>query len=182
VSGEGILAAAPSLHVNAHRHGRWVGIFKLSEECGELIDAVCAFMQGEETGTAAVVAETGDVRAAVQHVIEANGLNLARIEDRVSRLLAWPTDIGSSEAVALMRRAGQLVQLLGKIAAFPDGEEHPDGHGNLPGRLEVAIADLQAALNLVVFGWMLDRKAIDERHADKLIRFRIWFPAKGAAR
>jgi hypothetical protein len=169
--------------VNNHRHGRWTGLFKLAEECGELV--VAAIDLGDHVDEPEYVAafedELGDVSAACRHAMDANALDKGRMSARTGRQVAqleqeldrecrWPgRDV-------LIRRAGILVQLLGKIAAFPDGDEHPDGCGNLKGRLEVAIADLVAIADTVTELGKLNEVRIERRHGRKLGLFRMWFP------
>lgn len=171
-----------------HRHGRWIGLFKLGEECGELAVAAVDLL---DIGGAAVDLpefvralenELADTGAACRHAVEANRLDLNRVTARCGRRteqLARGTDTHRSwiGLLALVRACGAMTQLLGKIAAFPSGTEHPDGAGNLLGRLEVAIADLRAAAAVVAERNRLDLDHIELRGDDKLRLFRTWFPA-----
>jgi NTP pyrophosphatase (non-canonical NTP hydrolase) len=45
----------------------------------------------------------------------------------------------------LAEECGELVQVLGKIGVFPEGD-HPDGRGHLHDRVKDEIADVAAAL------------------------------------
>lgn len=173
---------------NRHAHGRWIGLFKLGEECGEA--AVAAIDLIEIGGSAvdlpefvrALENELADVGAACRHVIEANKLDLDRIAARRLRRgeqLARGVDTRGTwiGLLALVRACSAAGQLLNKISAFPDGTEHPDGAGNLVGRLEVVVSDLGAAAKLVAERNGLDLDHIELRGDDKLSLFRIWFPA-----
>lgn len=171
---------------NNHRHGRWVGIFKLTEECGELVVAALELLVGGGDNelpalVRALENELADTGAILRHVVEANRLDLARIDARLARQLAMheracPRAGGWHGLIGLTRECGLMAQLAGKIAAFPDHDEHPDGCGNLRGRLEVGIADLGARLRFVASVNTLDLDHIEQRGDDKLEKFRSWFP------
>jgi len=173
------------------QHGRWIGLFKLAEECGELAIAAADLNElgpgvTEATGPylRALENKLADVGAAAQHVAEVNGLDLQRVGARRGRRslqLGGGLDVhhGRIGLMNLVRACGTMNQLLGKICAFPEGTEHPDGHGNLVGRLEVAIADLTAACTVVAARNDLNLDHIELRGDDKAALFRIWFPAPG---
>lgn len=73
----------------------------------------------------------------------------------------------------LLEEAGELGQVIGKLLAYPSGE-HPDGKGNLRGRLEDEIADVIAALDYVALVNELDTMGITDRRNAKLRRFMNW--------
>lgn len=68
--------------------------------------------------------------------------------------------------------AGELLQIVGKLIAYPN-QSHPDGSDTTL-RLHEEIADLQAALEFVIETNVLHREFIDARRAKKLERFRRW--------
>lgn len=175
---------------SGHRHGRWTGLFKLAEECGELVVAAVEVFTGAEdeeqpARVRALENELADVGAACRHAVEANDLDRDRVDARMLRqigLLAGTVhELGRWHGLLMLVRAcGGMNQLLGKIAAFPEGDEHPDGEGNLKGRLEVAVADLAAITLHVAAANGLDQDHIELRGDDKLDKFRTWFPAPEA--
>lgn len=180
MSGDGMIPSTRADCRPAQSPGRWPGLFKLSEECGELIVATIDLVDSPAPIAPALIValqdEIADVGAACVRLVEAGGLDAARIGARERRQIeATPSDASKLDLV--VRRAGALVQLLGKVAAFPGGDEHPDGAGNLGGRIEAGIADLTAALSLVSIAYRLDLAAIEARGADKLRLFRQWCPA-----
>lgn len=71
----------------------------------------------------------------------------------------------------LTEECGEVLQLLGKLGAFPDGN-HPDEKGNLIDRLEGEITDLYVALNYFASenGLNIDQT----RYQKKLKLFREW--------
>jgi len=69
--------------------------------------------------------------------------------------------------------AGELLQVLGKLGPFPSGA-HPDGRGDLRGRLEEEIADVEAALAYFAVRNGLDLKKIQQRRLMKIARFNHW--------
>lgn len=73
----------------------------------------------------------------------------------------------------LIEEMGEVQQVLGKIGPFPN-EPHPDGLGNLDGRLEDELADLLAAIEYVIDQNVLDSVAINARAKRKLVTFRGW--------
>jgi hypothetical protein len=168
---------------NHHKHGRWTGLFKLAEECGELVVAL-ADLALCDAGDAApdlrtrVADELADVGASAEHVTQANGLDRPRIADRLTRQIANLDQYAVAAAcpgrAELLKRLGAVQQLIGKICAFPDSDEHPDACGNLTGRLEAAIADLGAACRWFARANLLERDAIDARAQRKLQLFRQW--------
>jgi NTP pyrophosphatase (non-canonical NTP hydrolase) len=73
----------------------------------------------------------------------------------------------------LTEECGEVLQLLGKLIPFPDGM-HPDGKGNLSGRLADEIADLYAALDYFVEFNDLPQDSIRARREQKLDQFERW--------
>ncbi len=80
----------------------------------------------------------------------------------------------------LVEELGELLQLLGKLSAFPDGI-HPDGKGELKYRLLDEIADVYAALRYFrEQHLMTDLKEYQhptnlwDRIQRKLTKFRVW--------
>lgn len=171
---------------NCHVHGRWTGLFKLAEETGELIvaaiDLIEAAGEGEQTeALRAFENELADVGAACGHVVEANRLDKDRMATRRDataerlgrRIYTHGRTIGLGN---LIRRCGALQQLLGKIAAFPHGTDHPDSAGDLVLRLEAAIVAVVDASSMVTTLNGLDAEHMQLRGDDKLDKFRTWFP------
>lgn len=166
---------------NSHRHGRWTGLFKLGEECGELTVAAIDLLFADETTQPSLRRsledEIADVAAACVHAAQANGLDAARI---AARELRRARSIEAGVEACLMvaaRHCGAMGKLLGKIGAFPFDTEHPDCAGNLPGRLEIAIADVLAAAGVAIDTYALDVATITARVESKIALFREWFPA-----
>lgn len=73
----------------------------------------------------------------------------------------------------LMEECGELIQIAAKKSAFPDSEIHPDGK-SINIRLQEEIADVVAAISLVVAVFDLDRKFIDDRANTKAQLFFEW--------
>lgn len=73
----------------------------------------------------------------------------------------------------LTEEAGEVLQLLGKLIPFPDGN-HPDGKGHLRERLTDEIADLYAALDYFADINGLDPARIYSRREEKLQKFFNW--------
>jgi hypothetical protein len=71
----------------------------------------------------------------------------------------------------LQEEMGEVLQLLGKVGAFPV-EEHPDGGGCLKVRLECEIADLEAALSY--FKMVNHIRTYRSRRLDKYRQFVAW--------
>jgi len=75
----------------------------------------------------------------------------------------------------LSEECGELVQVIGKIMAYPDPHEvHPDGKGKLHDRLTEEAADVMAALEYMVSVNTVKRKKVRERVGMKLNRFLKW--------
>lgn len=73
----------------------------------------------------------------------------------------------------LSEECGELIQVIGKISAFPDSP-HPDGT-DLVKRLQEELADVVAAVEYVSFANpVLDYKQCYTRREMKLERFRDW--------
>ena len=75
--------------------------------------------------------------------------------------------------IKLTEECGELVQALMKFQAYPDSENHPDG-SNPKQRLTEEIADVLAAIEFVCDTHQLDRNAISQRVATKLMRYEEW--------
>jgi NTP pyrophosphatase (non-canonical NTP hydrolase) len=78
----------------------------------------------------------------------------------------------------LAEECGEVIQVIGKIIAFPNGE-HPDGT-DIVARLHDELADIAAAGAFVIEANDLDRCAIEQRSRLKLDRFRGWHEAERA--
>jgi hypothetical protein len=86
-----------------------------------------------------------------------------------------PFAIGAKDWPGLAKLAeecGELIQVIGKLMAYPDGD-HPDGGPNLIVRLSDEIADVRAACTYVVLQ-SLDSATIEPRVQFKLRRFLRW--------
>lgn len=76
----------------------------------------------------------------------------------------------------LSEELGELLQICGKIVAFPDlrrGDTHPDG-SDLVERLEKELGDVLAACRFIIEANGADELRIDERMQMKLARFHAW--------
>lgn len=73
----------------------------------------------------------------------------------------------------LTEESGEVLQLLGKLGAFPEGP-HPDGQGDLKERLEDELADLSAAASYFAETNELDLGKMQARSDEKLEKFRHW--------
>jgi hypothetical protein len=91
-----------------------------------------------------------------------------------SALKRWNTRRHVVGLNKLTEEIGELGQVIGKIGAFPDAEEHPDGKGHLRIRLEDEIADVQAACQHVIEENNLNKLAIGRRRTIKLAKFKKW--------
>lgn len=78
----------------------------------------------------------------------------------------WP---GVSKVI---EECGELIKVLGKLQAYPDGD-YPDG-SDLNAELHDEVADVRAALEFLVAENRLDDHFIRERAAAKGARFRHW--------
>lgn len=74
----------------------------------------------------------------------------------------------------LQEEMGELNQVLGKIGAFSDTEQHPDGGPPLTERAEDELADVMAACHYFAEINDLDKARIVDRCQDKLSKFRHW--------
>lgn len=86
-----------------------------------------------------------------------------------------PFAIGAKDWPGLAKLAeecGELIQVIGKLMAYPDGD-HPDGGPNLIGRLTDEIGDVLAACDYVTLQ-SLDSLAVRDRGQSKLRRFCQW--------
>ena len=75
----------------------------------------------------------------------------------------------------LAEECGELVQVIGKIMAYPDASQpHPDG-SDLVKRLQVELGDLQAAADYVLHANdAMDISAVASRRWDKVELFMSW--------
>lgn len=73
----------------------------------------------------------------------------------------------------LTEEAGEVIQIAGKLGAFPEGE-HPDGAGNLKTRMEDELADIAAASAYFIKTNGLDAARMQERARKKLGQFEDW--------
>lgn len=74
----------------------------------------------------------------------------------------------------LAEESGELLQVVGKILAYPDVKDHPDGTKDLRLRLETELADLIAATAFLIDVNNLDYLYINRRIRDKQDRFNHW--------
>ena len=85
-----------------------------------------------------------------------------------------PTQERWKGAFKLVEECGELLQLLGKLGAFPGGH-HPDGKGDLAVRLEHECGDVLAALMyFVTHNPELSARAMSKQYDTKLEQFRQW--------
>lgn len=73
----------------------------------------------------------------------------------------------------LQAELGQLQQVAAKAIQYPSGD-HPDGGGSLQTRLELEMADVMAAINIVTEKLNLNREMIQNRAVEKLKLYRQW--------
>lgn len=73
----------------------------------------------------------------------------------------------------LIEECGELLQVLGKLGPFPDGE-HPDGGQHLQIRLENELADLQAAILYFEKANPMNLERMSIRIREKVKKFRTW--------
>lgn len=73
----------------------------------------------------------------------------------------------------LIEEQGEVLQLLGKLIAYPVGE-HPDGQGNLKDRLHDELADLQAAAEYFIQENNFNEIRIGVRSYSKFRQFKKW--------
>jgi hypothetical protein len=82
----------------------------------------------------------------------------------------------------LAEECGELLQVIGKLAAYPDGP-HPDGGEPLPERLADEVADVLAAIDYLrahAAPLVPLRNHVERRRYDKFVRFQVWdFEARG---
>lgn len=87
-----------------------------------------------------------------------------------------PGCIGQRQWPGLLKLAeecGELVQVIGKLMAYPGGE-HPDGGPPLVERLQNEIGDLLAAADFTLYANDLDADDVGARHERKLATFDRW--------
>lgn len=74
----------------------------------------------------------------------------------------------------LNEECGELVQLFGKLGAFPAGA-HPDGKGELSTRLEEELGDVLAAISYFIgANPVISMLRVNERMQDKHAKFCEW--------
>lgn len=81
--------------------------------------------------------------------------------------LQWPG------LAKLAEECAELLQVLGKVIAYPDQPEHPDGTNTLE-KLHEEIGDLAAAVDFFVEKNGLDEEILSKRYDYKLDRFNYW--------
>lgn len=78
----------------------------------------------------------------------------------------------------LIEECSEASQVAAKMIAFPDTDQHPDGAGSLRERLTNEIADVLAAVGLVIENFNLDQNRLMERAEKKRELFRKWHDDK----
>lgn len=73
----------------------------------------------------------------------------------------------------VVEESGELLQILGKLIAFPNNE-HPDGKGDLLIRASDEFADVKAANQYFVHVNGLDENYINKRSVTKFNQFMKW--------
>lgn len=73
----------------------------------------------------------------------------------------------------LVEESGELQQVVGKLMAYP-ASPHPDGAGDLPGRLLDELSDVAVAIEYVVHANGLDHPTFFSRMREKVERFSRW--------
>lgn len=74
----------------------------------------------------------------------------------------------------LVEETGELQQVLGKLIAFPEGSVHPDGKGELKGRLEEELGHVLAAISYLIVFNGLDETLIGYHQGLKLELYKKW--------
>lgn len=74
----------------------------------------------------------------------------------------------------IVEEAGEMLQIIGKILAFPYQDDHPDGKGSLKKRLEDELGDLLGSIRLVTALHGLDHARIHARSEEKFALFAHW--------
>lgn len=74
----------------------------------------------------------------------------------------------------LVEECGELIQIAAKKITFPNTDAHPDGAGSMKARLEDEIADVIAAIGIVIHQHKLDGDRIMERGEKKRVLFQSW--------
>lgn len=74
----------------------------------------------------------------------------------------------------LIEEMGELTQVAGKMLAYPDTDDHPDGGEPLSIRLEKEMADVLAAIEFVAETHGLSQVNINYRKCYKLGTYRRW--------
>lgn len=69
---------------------------------------------------------------------------------------------------------GELLQVIGKIIAYPDRVDHPDGTADLRARLIEEMADVSATIQFAMEANYLSASDWLTRSEYKLERFRYW--------
>jgi NTP pyrophosphatase (non-canonical NTP hydrolase) len=74
----------------------------------------------------------------------------------------------------LIEECGEVIQIAGKIMAYPLSLEHPDGTQDIPYRLAEELADLQAIIAFVIAKNGMPMGAMMNRVRYKTERFDYW--------
>lgn len=78
------------------------------------------------------------------------------------------------ECAELQIELGQLQQILAKKFQYWYADDHPDGKGNILGRVEDEMGDVLASIYRVRDSLKLDRSRITNRMLDKEALFATW--------
>ncbi len=73
----------------------------------------------------------------------------------------------------IVEETGELLQLLGKLGPFPDGQ-HPDGKGDLRLRIEDELADVMASILWIAAHNGFDAEKLHERTEAKIRQYNAW--------
>lgn len=79
----------------------------------------------------------------------------------------------------LIEEMGELQQVLGKRLAYYTTDDHPDGGPPLTQRMEDEMADVMAAIDLVIIRHQLDQPRVEARRLRKLRQFLEWDGLEG---
>lgn len=81
--------------------------------------------------------------------------------------------MSNSGLAKLAEECGELLQVVGKKLAYPEGD-HPDGVGPLDERMQEEMADVMAAILFTANKLKLDVEAIGNRMETKIALFEKW--------
>lgn len=76
----------------------------------------------------------------------------------------------------LVEECGELMQVLGKIVAYPEQVNHPDGTNTLD-KIHEELGDIAAAIDFFIERNGLDEDVLAQRYDYKLDRFNYWHDA-----